>query len=200
MRINLLVFALISTLLLYVGVGYSSSRYQIVKPVAQSVRYATPYVFDNDSRKAWVELGNAIVRSDKKVIYLEIQGIGGFTKYLDDFLLQVDKAKRQGKTIIGVITGPAISCHALLVCFMDKVVYSNTRAYLYFHVPALANSDGTFLGYITDTTDLEQIATYFTQCQEKGVIDTDQSLAVQIQHKVVIVRKNNSYIKEEDKR
>lgn len=199
-RISL--FTLLISILLLIGCatadGLSKNNIQKASnnKIEISETFTVPRMFLTENENEWNRLSKNILSSNKKIIYLELRGFGGYTTYLDDFLYSLDKAKKQGKVIIGIISGETVSAHAILSCYMDRLIITN-RGSLLFHSVGVYDQEGNFIKYIDTKSEMEKQNKYYLQCRDKKLLDDSDIFSIEYLHQAVVVEQGTSYTQED---
>lgn len=127
----------------------------------------------------WQSLGNYLVNSNYKVYIINWQGQGGSTNIGKPFLRAIQQAQHQGKTIILNLTGNSYSMHALVFCYVNRVI-NHTNSYAMFHADAV-------LG-VVQTQRQSVINGELNQCRSRGVLTAYDIMEIWSGHEVY---KNN---------
>lgn len=134
----------------------------------------------------WRDLSNKILNSTNKEIIIKWEGVGGALGIMQSFRETLEKAKAAGKHITFVITGPAMSAHAFLVCQADTIIFENDDSVLMFH--PISGVDNKIL---TDVNSQQWLRTLLQPCVNKGIL-TAKALEASIKsHEVYVGRKDN---------
>lgn len=159
----------------------SIQQLQTLVTQTQSSIVDSPPLFTSNFLDQWHELESTIRDGDKKQYTIRWEGYGGMVFFGGEFQQAIVDAQKQGKVINIDVIGPAISMHALSVCYADNV---NIRpgASLVFH--SIFGEDDSLWGMIksliTGKTqkvynflpfELRQNSYMWAECINKGYVN-----------------------------
>lgn len=197
-KVDVLFFVFLSTILgLYLS-GCVSLKGLTLNSLSTTETFTVPMEFELSNKKEWDNLGDKIISSRSKYITLEIQGWGGSNDVLYSFLRKIQTAQQEGKILTGVIVGGAYSCHALLSCYMNKVVFTSDTSQLLFHYTRYMDNKGNFAGWPTKLSIISQVNPLYRQCIRAGLITESDMMIVVVEHKRVIVNNKRSFIEDDE--
>jgi len=180
-----------------IGVSFSiiNGCSSIVPPIPYKANkvetFSSPPFILYDNEREWKELGDKLVNSKAKVIHLELNGYGGSVLLLDRFIFKIQQAQKQGKYIVVIILNQADSCHAIIACYANRVVYSTSSSYLMFHPVAETDSEGKFISYELGKEGNDNESMRFNYCKNKGLLSDLDIYHILTLHEQVI--KTESY-------
>ena len=170
------VVILITSVVLFIGIGLNTSTAK-----ADSV-FRVPSSFLDENKKEWARLEEDISSSWSKNIVLLWQGEGGSVLIGAEFIQTIRQAQQEGKMITLNLIGPAVSMHAFVGCYADRIIYQD-GASLNFH--AIKAGDG----YITaaDAAFWNEEMSWYARCKDKGLLSTQNIVDIMVNHKMVTI-------------
>lgn len=128
---------------------------------ADSVQLTTPTSFEG--QKSWQTLETSMENSKTDVV-LKLQGIGGDTDQLSQFTDVMQDVENKGHRVHVVVTGYAISSHAVAVCYATDYSMQVTGVLVYHN--AVTVETGEYNDVLTRQLD--------SKCVQKDVISTTE--------------------------
>ncbi len=104
----------------------------LIPSILWAATFTAPTSFLEAEEPEWKHLAKEILSTPDKEIYIYWAGGGGYVDMMDDFVKAVVQSRQNGKRITLILTGRAVSAHAMVACYVDDVRAEST-AVLIFH-------------------------------------------------------------------
>lgn len=137
------------------------------------IEIIVPELFNKDLINEWKDVSNRLELVKCQTVYIKIAGGGGKLYILKDIITSIKKCHQHKNYIIAKITGEAISSHAFLAAYADRIFFEPNSSLIFHH----AFIEKKFLGLIKyrslTINPAEEIfqEEIFQRCLAVGVLD-----------------------------
>lgn len=124
----------------------------------------TPREFNGYTEQQWRRIGQMLVSTNYDVYVLNWGGTGGYINIGKEFIYKIQQAQQQGKYIIIKLRSTAVSMHAVITCYANKIIYNNNN--LMFH----ADDNGAQHKRVRRSNSI--LTQQFNYCANRGILSS----------------------------
>lgn len=161
---------------------------------SNTITIKAPIIFEGDKpQQEWERIEATLMHSSAKVIILEWQGVGGRVDTMWDFVRAVKMARQLGKEVIFIIQGPAISAHAIAMCYGSSYKMQSTGSLIY-HAPFGRDFNGNKTYSDVNSWNNSTL----DECNRIGILSQQELLIIKQEHKRIEIYPNGQHIIKDD--
>lgn len=166
---------LILIILLVVSTGTLYASFDSTTRTIASV----PRYFYIQNERQWDEIAGVLRTTASKNILIYWKGDGGLLSLGDKFINAMSRAQASGKTVRFIITGPAISMHAKVICYGNSYRMTENGSLL-FHMARTSEAGAKRIKYMKNDSFLDM-------CVRKGILSSREAYRITNDHKSIII-------------